>query len=157
MDRVWITNGSTSVPPIVNALNAACGDGFLPTDIYLLSNDAITEVTNNATSLMKTIVTAHGGKEPTTETEAIDEETDFQAIKQYLETALEAGQAADATIAVDITPGRRFWSIISFQAGLSYDVEHLYYSHVETESYFGECYPTIPRSAVELIDFTEMV
>jgi len=71
--------------------------------------------------------------------------------------AIEAGQKAEATVAVDITQGRRFWSVIGFQTGLTHDAEHLYYSHVHIESHFGECYPTIPRTATDLIDFTEVV
>jgi hypothetical protein len=157
MERVWITNGSTSVPPVVNPLTAACDDGFVPTDVYVLSNPVIEDVTDAATSLMKTIVTAYGGAEPDITVEPIPEETEFDAILEYLQSAIQAGQDADATVAVDITPGRRFWSVISFQAGLKHDVEHLYYSHVKTEEYFGETYPTIPRTAIDLIDFTEVL
>jgi len=156
MDR-WITNGSTSVAPVVNPLTAACHDGYVPTDVYVLNNPIIEDVTDAATSLMKTAVTAHGGDEPSITVETISEETDFDAIGDYVQSAIEAGKQADATVAVDITPGRRFWSVISFQAGLKHDVEHLYYSHVHTESHFGECYPTIPRTAIDLIDFTEVV
>jgi hypothetical protein len=157
MDRVWITNGSTSIAPVVNPLTAACHDDYVPTDIYLLDNPGIEDITDAATSLMKTVVTAHGGAEPSITVETIPQETDFEAIGEYVQTAIETCHQADATIAVDITPGRRFWSVISFQAGLAHDVEHLYYSHVQSESHFGECYPTIPRTAIDLIDFTEVV
>lgn len=157
MERVWITNGSTSTAPVVNPLTAACHQGFVPTDIYVLNNPVIDDVTDAATSLMKTVVTAHGGEEPSITVETIDEETDFEAIIAYLRSAIAAGDDADADVAVDITPGRRFWSVISFQAGVKHDVEHLYYSHVQTEEYFGESYPTIPRTAINLIDFTEVL
>ena len=46
MERVWITNGSTSVAPVVNPLNAACREGYRPTDVYLLDNPFINEVTD---------------------------------------------------------------------------------------------------------------
>lgn len=157
MDRVWITNGSTSIAPVVNPLAAACHDEYLPTDIYVLNNPIIEDITDAATSLMKTVVTAHGGEEPEITVETIDAETDFDEILAYLQSAIEAGADANADIAVDITPGRRFWSVISFQAGVKHDVDHLYYSHVKTEEYFGECYPTIPRTALDLIDFTEVL
>ena len=157
MERVWITNGSTSIAPIVNSLTAACEDGFLPTDIYMLSNPQIDEVTEQATTLMKTIVTAKDGVEPSVTVTEIEDETDFDEISMYLQSAIEAGQEAGAEIAVDITPGRRFWSVISFRAGLKYDVKHLVYTHVTSERYFGECYPEIPRTAIELIDFTEVL
>jgi hypothetical protein len=157
MDRVWITNGSTRIAPVVNPLIAACHDEYVPTDIYILNNPIIDDITDAATSLMKTVVTANGGDEPSITVETIDEETDFEAITAYLRSAIEAGSDANADTAVDISPGRRFWSVISFQAGIRHDVEHIYYSHVETEAYFGETYPTIPRTAITLIDFTEVV
>ena len=157
MDRVWITNGSTSIPPVVNPLIAACHDGYVPTDVHVLNNPIIDDITDAATSLMKTVVTAQGGEEPSITVETIDEETDFEAITAYLQSAIEASDDANADIAVDISPGRRFWSVISFQAGIRHDVDHLYYSHVETEAYFGETYPTIPRTAINLIDFTEVI
>lgn len=157
MKRVWVTNGSTRIAPIVNPLIAACDQGFEPTDIYVLSNPVIEDVTERATSLMKTAVTAHGGAEPDITVETIAEETDFDAILAYLQSAIETGADADAEVAVDITPGRRFWSVISFQAGIRNDVDHLFYSHVHTEEYFGETYATIPRTAVDLIDFTEVL
>jgi hypothetical protein len=157
MNRLWITNGSTSVAPVVNPLAAACHAEYIPTDIYVLSNPIIDDVTATATSLMKTIVTAHGGDEPSITVETIEEETDFDAIIAYLQSAIDAGTDADADIAIDITPGRRFWSVISFQAGVTHDVDHLYYAHIKTEEYFGECYPTIPRTALDLIEFTEVV
>jgi hypothetical protein len=157
MERVWITNGSTRVAPVVNPLIAACHDGYAPSDIYVLNNPIIDDVTEAATSLMKTVVTAHGGDEPSITVETIDEETDFEGITAYVRSAIEAADAANADIAVDISPGRRFWSVISFQAGITHDVDHLYYSHVKTEEYFGETYPTIPRTAIDLIDFTEVI
>lgn len=156
MENVWITNGSTTIAPVVNPLNAACHAGYVPTDIYVLDNPEIADVTTSATSLMKTIVTASGGDEPSITVETIDEERDFDAIIEYLTSAIEAGKEADADIAVDVTPGRKFWSITSFRAGYKYDVDHLYYTHVDGE-YFGECFPTIPRTALELVDFTEVV
>lgn len=157
MDRVWITNGSTSIPPIVNPLNAACHDGYLPTHIYLLENPQISDVTQAAASMMKTIVTAHGGEEPTITVKTIDDELDFEAIITYLREAIEAGHEAEAEVAVDVTPGRKFWSIISFRAGTEYNVDHLYYIHLETNEYFGASYPIIPRTTVDLIDFTEVM
>lgn len=156
MERVWITNGSTSVAPIVNPLAAACHEGYRPTDIYLLENPGITDVTESAMSLMKTVVTAYDGSEPEITAELIDDETDFEAIIDYLRRSIEAGTEADAEVAIDVTPGRKFWSAISFRAGFAYEVDHVYYAHLETDDHYGRCYPTIPRTAIDLIDFTEV-
>lgn len=157
MKRVWVTNGSTRIAPVINPLAAACHEGFVPTDIYVLDNPEIEDVTDSVVSLMKTVVTAHGGEEPSIEVETIQDEVNFDAIIDYLQAAIETGRGDDAEVAVDVTPGRKFWSIISFRAGFEYDVDHLYYVHLSTSEYFGECYPTIPRTAINLIDFTEVV
>ena len=155
MARVWITTGSTRIAPVVNPLTAACHHGFVPTDIYILDNPSVAEVTTPTATLMKTVVTAHGGEEPDITVETIEDELDFEAIIAYLQSAIEAGQAVDAEIAVDVTPGRKFWSSISFRAGFEYDVDHIYYIHLPG-TYFGELYPTIPRPSIELVDFTEV-
>lgn len=157
MDRLWITNGSTSIPPVANPLTAACHEGYVPTHVYLLDNPGIEDVTDPTVSMLKTIVTAHGGDEPTVSVETLEEELDFEGIVAYLRSAIEAGEERGAEIAVDVTPGRKFWSIISFRAGLEHDVDHLYYTHLETSEYFGDCYPVIPRTAFELVDFTEVL
>ncbi|MFB6095749.1 MAG: hypothetical protein ABEJ71_04735 [Halodesulfurarchaeum sp.] len=156
MNRLWITNGSTSVAPVVNPLIAACHEGYVPTDVYVLDNPGIEDVTRSARSLMKTVVTAHGGAEPTIEVEHLEDELDFQGILSYVQSAIDAGLEADAEVAVDVTPGRKVWSIIGFRAGLDADVDHLYYAHVASDEFFGESLPTIPRPAVRLVDFTEV-
>lgn len=155
MERVWITNGSTSIPPVVNPLTAACDQGYVPTDIFILDNPHIADVTASAETMMKTVVTAHGGDEPEIAVETIEDELDFEAILAYLRSAVEAGNDNGAEVAIDVTPGRKFWSSISFRAGFQYDVDHVYYVHVPG-AYFGELYPTIPRTSIELVDFTEV-
>lgn len=157
MKRIWITNGSTSIAPVVNPLAAACHEGYVPNTIHILENPLISEVTESVTTMMKTIVTAAGGEEPEITVKQIDDEVDFDAIISYLQNAIASGEDEDTEVAVDVTPGRKFWSIISFQAGISQDVDHLYYIHLETGEYFGQVYPEIPRTAINLIDFTEEI
>ncbi|MFB6185336.1 MAG: hypothetical protein ABEI86_00510, partial [Halobacteriaceae archaeon] len=148
MERIWITNGSTSVAPVINPLTAACHEGYVPTDIYVLDNPGISQVTKSATSLMKTIVSAHSGDEPTISVRQLEDELDFQGIIDFVQSAITDANEADAEVAVDVTPGRKFWSIISFRAGFQHDVDHLYYTHIISNEYFGESFPTIPRTAV---------
>ena len=155
MERVWITNGSTSIPPVVNPLTAACDQGYVPTHIHILDNPHIVDVTESVETMMKTVVTAHDGDEPEITVETIDDELDFEGILSYLRSAIQTGKAADSEVAVDVTPGRKFWSSISFRAGFEYGADHIYYVHVPG-AYFGELYPTIPRPSMELIDFTEV-
>jgi hypothetical protein len=156
MDRFWITTGSTSVPPVINGLTAACHEDYLPTEVHILENPSIDDVTPKIESMVKTVVTAHGGAEPDIEVETIEDELDIPAIVDYLKSAIGQGADAEAKVAVDVTPGRKFWSIISFRAGFEHDVDHIYYTHLQSDHHFGECYPTIPRTAIDLVDFTEI-
>jgi len=155
MRRTWITNGSTRVAPVVNPLVAACDDGYVPTEIHILDNPAITDVTDSVATMMKTVVTAYDGDEPSITTETVEDELDFEAIHEYLRSAIQTGTAETDAVAVDVTPGRKFWSSMSFQAGFEYGADHVFYVHVPGE-YFGELYPIIPRPSIELIDFTEV-
>lgn len=155
MNRVWITTGSTRVGPVVNALAAACHAGYRPTDVHVLDNPDIDDVTETATEMIETIVTEHGGAEPTIAVETIENETDFEAIGSFLTDAVADAREHDAEIAIDVTPGRKFWPIVGYQAATTYDAEHCYYVHMDGD-YYGECYPTIPRTAIELVDFVEV-
>ncbi len=155
MERVWITNGSTSVAPVVNAVHAACHQGFVPTHVHVLGNPGIEDVIPDVESMLTAIVDAHDGTGPEIAVTHLDDELDFDGIVSYLRTNIEAAQAAGAAVAVDVTPGRKFWSFISFQAGIDLGVDHLYYVHVTSDTHFGSTFPTIPRPALRLIDFQE--
>lgn len=180
MDRVWITNGSTSIPPVANPLIAACREGFVPDRVHLLDNPGIEHVTAPTVAMLERVVAAHrdgasGGERASSgdaddaadgsdgtggldvEVTSLDDERDFEAIVAYLQAAIEAAEDAGAEVAVDVTPGRKFWSIISFRAGLDADVEHVYYAHLGPDEYFGNGYPEVPRPAFELVDFAEVL
>ena len=157
MRRVWITNGSTTVAPVVNPLAAACEAEYVPTEIYVLDNPAVSDITAEAVSLMKTVVAAYGEDEPEVIVDQIADETDFDAIIRFLTEAITVDAEHKDEVAVDVTPGRKFWSIISFRAGFEYDADHLFYLHVKSNDFFDRVYTTIPRPGVELIDFREVV
>ena len=89
--------------------------------------------------------------------ERLDDELDFDGIASYLTAAIQTGTDAGADIAVDVTPGRRFWAILSFQAGTRFDVDHIYYGHVLSSEYYSTPFPNIPRTAFSLLDFTEVI
>lgn len=157
MERVWITNGSTGLAPIVNPLAAACHRGYVPDRVYFLDNPSIADRTDTTVSMIKSVVTAHDGAEPDVEVHSLDEELDFDGIIAYLQSAITTAREAGGDVAIDVTPGRKFWSIISFRAGFEYDVDHLYYVHLKSSHFYELCYPEIPRTAIDLVDFTEVV
>ena len=157
MGAAWITNGSTSLAAVVNPLAAACDGGYVPEAIYFLDNPGIEERTDRVEEMMETVVTAHGGEPPTIVVTSLEHELAFGAIVDFIRSSVEDASEAGHKVAIDVTPGRKFWSIISFRGGFEYDVDHLFYVHVKSDAFFGRVYPTIPRSGIELIDFLEVV
>lgn len=155
-------------------LTAACREGFVPDRVHLLDNPGIEHVTEPTVATLERVVAAHGedpsdgehtasddasggADELDVEVTSLEAERDFEAIVAFLQDAIEAAEDDGAEVAVDVTPGRKFWSIISFRAGLDADVGHVYYAHLGPDEYFGDCYPEVPRPAFELVDFAEVL
>lgn len=156
MARLWVTCGTPTMPGILNPLTAACDRGYVPDHARILTNPDVADSVAAASEQMKTIVDAYGGNAEVQQHDLADE-TDFEAIVDYYRAAIRDAKSADDTIAVDITPGRKFMSAIAFQAGIRFEADHVYYFHRKAGGYRGQYYPEIPRTATDLIDFTEVI
>lgn len=155
MSTAWITTASPNVEAMVNSLIAACDRGFVPTDIHVLENPGVTEEVERARSLASTVVQAYDGPDPEIHRTSLESEVDFDRISAHVRDAIETTHDDDGTVAVDITPGRKFMSAIAFAAGLRYGADHVYYFYLDSSAYFGRLYPDLPRTATHLYDFTE--
>lgn len=155
MSPIWLTNASPTTEAVVNPLVAACDEGVVPNEIRLLSNPGLDETTTDLVPLLEDIVAAYDAT-PSVTVHELDSETQYQQIMSYYIDGIEDAQSRSTTVAVDFTPGRKFMSAIAFQVGLQYGADHVYYLHLQSVDY-GRCYPDIPRTNVELVDFTEMV
>lgn len=85
---LWITIRNTRIAPVVNGLTAACNEGFVPTDVYVLDNPVTAETTVSVESLIKMVVAANAGGEPDVSVETIDDELEFEAIIGPLSLAM---------------------------------------------------------------------
>lgn len=162
MEQLWVTSGSTTIEAMVNPIAAACvGDGiakpYIPDTVYFLDNPGLGNAISTASELTRTILQQHGVEDPTVEVTTIDHETDFNDIVDHYRTAIEAAQAEDADVAIDVTPGRKFMSVIAFNAGTTFDVDHIFYFYLKSSAYYSRIYPNIPKPAAELYDFTEVL
>jgi hypothetical protein len=162
MENVWVTSGSTTVEAMVNPIAAACaGDGideaFIPDTVHFLDNPGLGETLSETKALTRTILEQYGVENPTIETTKINHETQFDGIVSHFQSAITAAQDADANVAVDVTPGRKFMSVIAFNAGTTFDADHIFYFYLESSDYFSRIYPEIPKPAAELYDFTEVL
>jgi len=156
MSRIWVTCGTPTIPGILNPLTAACHQGYVPHEACILSNPAVEKSVVEATDSFKDIIDTYGG-DAKIHRHDLDYETDFEAILEFYRSAIEGARAGGDTIAIDVTPGRKFMSAIAFQAGIQFDADHVFYFHRKSGAYYGQFYPEIPRTATDLIDFTEVV
>lgn len=143
---------STHPESVVNPLVAGCEDGYVPSTIRLLSNPTVESRLETITDLLSMVVTAYGNSNATVEITALDHETDFDGIVEHFYEPIRESDEGDS-VAIDVTPGRKFMSAIAFQVGMKHEATHVYYNHLASEEYFGKVYSTIPRTATELIDF----
>lgn len=162
MENVWVTSGSTTIEAMVNPIIAACaGDGldepFVPDTVYFLDNPGLGDAIARTTAITRTVLEQYGVTDPTIETTQIDHETDFGEIVSHFQGAIESARTENANVAVDVTPGRKFMSVIAFNAGTTFDADHVFYFYLKSSEYYSRAYPEIPQSATELYDFTEVL
>jgi len=141
---------------MVNPLNAACDRGFVPDRLYFLKNPGVEAEVDEAISIAETIIEAYNDDDPDVSITELEDELEFDKIRTHVQSAIEASDDGDE-VAVDFTPGRKFMSAIAFAAGMRYGADHVYYFYVSSPEYLGRLYPEIPRTAVDLFDFTEVV
>lgn len=156
MAQIWVTNGTPTMPGILNPLTAACDQGYVPDEAKILSNPDVAESVADACDKFEVIIDAYDGNAEVSQHD-LEYETDFGGIIQFYQSAIETAHENGDTIAVDVTPGRKFMSAIAFQAGFQFDADHIYYFHRKAGGYYGQFYAEIPRTATDLIDFKEVI
>jgi hypothetical protein len=155
MTRHWVTTGSTNAEAVVNPLAAACTvEGYVPDEIHLLANPGVQSSINRIVDLCETVVHAFDGN-PKMHMNSLEAETDFPAIVDHFRTVIRTVNEED-TVAVDVTPGRKFMSAIAFQAGIQLEADHVFYLLVDSGDLFGRVYADLPRTATTLYDFCEV-
>lgn len=155
MARHWLTIASPTTEAMTNPLLAACEDGYIPDSIRILSNPTVEENVAPVVPFLETIVETYDA-DATVNVHTISRETAFEEIGAFFRDGIEETET-DEEIAVDITPGRKFMSAIAFQAGIRYGADHVFYLLLDSSKFYGQVFPDIPRPAVDLIDFTEVV
>lgn len=158
MVAAWVTNGTTTLEAMVNPINAACDEGFIPDRLYMIENPKVTDEVGCALDLSVEIIDAYGGEEPDIRMTSIDSELDFAQLYTHTKEAVEEVHEDGGEVAVDFTPGRKFMSALAFATGMRNDADHVYYFYLEnTSRYGGRVYPAIPRAESHLYDFTEVL
>lgn len=157
MTDAWLTTMSTNLEAVINPLAAACEEGFLPDELYVLENPGVSEQFDDITSMMERVVIEYGGEAPTLSVTHLDAETEFQRIVEHFQKPIAQIHEDGGTAAVDVTPGRKFMSAIAFQAGIQFDADHVFYLYIGNNQFYGRLYPDVPRPVLNLFDFTEVL
>lgn len=154
MTRHWVTIASPTTEAMVNPLLAACEQGYTPDVITVLSNPSVADDVDEVVPLYRQIHEAYG-TEGDISTHTVTSETAFDEIAEFYRQVTDVPDGD--TVAVDITPGRKFMSSIAFQGGIYHGADHVFYLHVGSNRHYGRLYPNVPKTGVDLIDFTEVV
>ena len=154
MVNAWITNGTTTLEAMVNPINAACDEGFVPDRLYMIENPKVTDEVARAVDLATEIVDTYGTDELDIRMTSIESELNFDRLYTHTKEAIEEVHEDNGEVAVDFTPGRKFMSALAFATGMRNDADHVYYFYLE-DSPRGRIYPSIPRTKSRLYDFTE--
>lgn len=155
MPTLWLTIASPTTEAVVNPLVAACDEGVVPEEIRLLSNPGLNDTIPELVALLEDVVATYD-IDVTVTVHKLRAETQYEEIVSFFVDGIEDARSGTQSVAIDFTPGRKFMSAIAFQAGLQHGADHVFYLHLQSTAY-GKCYPDIPRTNVELIDFTEVV
>lgn len=155
MSRHWVTNASPTIEGVINPVIAACEEGYVPEVVHLATNPGLEDTDARIRELLGRTIPGYGVEDPAIEFDLIKDETDFDAIMEWFRGRITAATEAGQEVAVDMTPGRKYMSAIALQSGLKYEADHVFYVHIPGR-YFQRLYPSVPRPAVELYDFTEV-
>lgn len=142
---------------MINPLNVACDEGFVPTHLYYVETPAVEDTLKRAIDISRTIIKEYGGEAPEIHITELDSDREFERIYSHFTAAIQEVAEQDGEVAIDITPGRKYMSAIAFATGLRYEADHVYHFYVQDTSFHGKSYPDMPRTVTRLHDFTEVL
>ena len=153
-ENVWITSVGTSAYAVVNPLWAACVfDEFIPVRFHFLVNQGTVKNADTAEGWIKHVLHEYEIK-PQVIKHQIDEE-DMDNFAKVLCKVIET--EFGNSIAIDMTPGRKFMSACALLAGRKYEVEKLYYLHLYNSAYQDRPFILIPFNQQRLVNVIELI
>ena len=158
MNRSWITTGSIYVESVVNPIIAGCDYGYIPDKFYFLETPSTRETMDRVKHMVPEITAAYDSQisEVDIEVTELEKENNFEGIYNHVTEAISESCKNDAEVAVDITPGRKFMTAITFATGMKESADHVYYLYLEARAR-GLTYSELPRTGTHLYDFVEVM
>ena len=162
--KVWITNISTSKFAGINTLWAAMmREDFIPDKVHLIhlhSGKVDKESQKTARIGYLNLLKRYANPEKLVLHDY--DETKFSNIARDMQSLVREEKSEGNTVAIDMTPGRKFMSAFSMYMGVGLGLEHkadkIYYLHVkELGQYSGLPFPMIPSNLMTLYDLKKEV
>ena len=161
--NVWITNVSTSKFAGVNTLWAAImREDFIPDRVHLIADEMVKEKGYLAAALKgyQCVLNRYGNEEEPIVHDVV--ETEFADLAKKLESIVHEEKTKGHTVAIDMTPGRKYMSAFAMYMGVGADVKHradrIYYLHVKgLKNHTGQPYPMVPSNLMTLYDLKKEI
>ena len=162
--NVWITTISTSKFAGINTLWAAMmREDFIPDKVHLIhlhSGKVDKESQKIARTGYLNLLKRYGSKNKLVLHDF--DETEFSSISTKMASLVREEKSEGNTVAIDMTPGRKFMSAFSMYMGVGPGLKHkadkFYYLHVkELGQHSGRPYPMIPSNLMTLYDLKKEV
>lgn len=159
--RVWISIVGWSSFAVINPLWAACcceeENQFIPEKVIIFNNGYKNEVVKKNLKIVKDWITrilkVYGIEDPIIEPIDADED-DINEFTEIFKKVIKEHE--NNTIAIDMTPGRKFMSSIGMSIAMKYKVEKLYYLQLWGREYQNQPYIKIPLTNQKLINIMEL-
>ena len=123
--NVWITNVSTSKFAGVNTLWAAImREDFIPDRVHLIADEMVKEKGYLAAALKgyQCVLNRYGNEEEPIVHDVV--ETEFADLAKKLESIVHEEKTKGHTVAIDMTPGRKYMSAFAMYMGVGADEKH---------------------------------
>jgi len=156
--NIWISNVSITRFAGLNTLWAAITkDGYIPERVHLLADEVVREKGHlrRAIADVSTLIEGYGKPVETITHDIV--EIEFMKLADKLRRIVFDEKQTGNTVAIDMTPGRKYMSAFAMYMGVAKELKHkadiIYYLHVQDlKQHRGKPYPLIPASLMTLYD-----
>lgn len=150
--KFWITAMGKGSMAIVNSIWAACNnEDYIPNEVhFIIDKNLDDDYVNDIHEWVKRILMGYGVENPILKNIEVDE-NDFGNIEDTFMKEI-SNLKKEGSVAVDMTPGRKYVAAMSMYAGIQLDVDHIYYLYLKDSRYRDRPFPLIPRPKQQLID-----
>lgn len=155
--RSWITTVGPSPFALINTFWAAADrDGWFSDRIFLVYNEKTQSLLPGISGALTKITEEYSNKTPEIRCSLIDED-DLEDVFRTYQRIINEERDLKNSIAIDITPGRKYMSAFSLYAGLKDgSIDRIYYIHIRGKKFMNQPYPMIPAPYCDLEDIVSI-